>query len=105
MAVQETDSSKSSTLNMSDTKRDVGDSDSALPENTTQGMTEDQYPHGLRLVLLAGASIIAVFLIALDQVSILSLHTDTERMFLTQKILDYRRHSTSKDYRQVPRPQ
>lgn len=33
--------------------------------------TVDQYPHGLRLIILAGASIVAVFLIALDQVSAL----------------------------------
>jgi MFS transporter, DHA2 family, glioxin efflux transporter len=31
-------------------------------------MTDDQYPHGLKLILLAGSSLIAVFLIALDQV-------------------------------------
>jgi hypothetical protein len=37
-------------------------------------MADDQYPHGLKLVLLAGASIVAVFLIALDQVSILPIH-------------------------------
>lgn len=30
---------------------------------------DTQYPHGWRLVLLAGSSIIAVFLMALDQVS------------------------------------
>ncbi|KIN08976.1 hypothetical protein OIDMADRAFT_37925 [Oidiodendron maius Zn] len=45
----------------------AGDSDSAGPEKPVQGMTDDQYPHGLKLVLLAGASIVAVFLIALDQ--------------------------------------
>jgi hypothetical protein len=31
-------------------------------------MTDDQYPHGLKLILLAGSSLISVFLIALDQV-------------------------------------
>ena len=37
---------------------------------TTSSATLDdtQYPQGLKFVLLAGASIIAVFLIALDQV-------------------------------------
>lgn len=29
----------------------------------------DEYPHGLRFLLLAGSSIIGVFLISLDQVS------------------------------------
>lgn len=72
MAVGETDSPKSSTLNIPDVIN-VGDSDSAHPEKPIQGMTDDQYPHGLKLVLLAGASIVAVFLIALDQVSTLPL--------------------------------
>ena len=30
---------------------------------------EDQYPHGLKLIILASAALVAVFLIALDQVS------------------------------------
>lgn len=34
-----------------------------------QPLTEDEYPHGLRLFLLAGASIMGVFLISLDQAS------------------------------------
>jgi hypothetical protein len=51
----------------------VGDSDSTHTE-IPQGMADDQYPHGLKLVLLAGASIVAVFLIALDQVSTLPIH-------------------------------
>jgi MFS transporter, DHA2 family, glioxin efflux transporter len=33
-----------------------------------QPETPDQYPHGVKLILLAGSSMIAVFLIALDQV-------------------------------------
>ncbi|KAF2790854.1 MFS gliotoxin efflux transporter glia [Melanomma pulvis-pyrius CBS 109.77] len=32
-----------------------------------QALAEDEYPHGLRLFLLAGASIMGVFLISLDQ--------------------------------------
>lgn len=50
----------------------VGDSDSAPlepMEKPAQAMVDDQYPHGLKLVLLAGATIVAFFLIALDQVS------------------------------------
>ncbi|KAL9040170.1 MAG: hypothetical protein Q9214_004593 [Letrouitia sp. 1 TL-2023] len=45
----------------------VDDSDTASPEKPVEGMTDDQYPQGYRLVLLAGATVIAVFLIALDQ--------------------------------------
>ena len=38
------------------------------PGDSNQADAEDQYPHGLRLFLLAGASIMGVFLISLDQV-------------------------------------
>ena len=60
MAVGETDSPKPSTLNTTDMDN-AGDSDSTRPEKPVQGMTDDHYPHGLKLVLLAGASIVAVF--------------------------------------------
>lgn len=43
-------------------------SDRTTQEKSIHNVTDDQYPHGLKLVLLAGASIVAVFLIALDQV-------------------------------------
>lgn len=81
----ETESPKPSTLNTPDVN-DVGDSGSVHLEKPAQGMTDDQYPHGLQLVLLAGASIIAVFLIALDQVSTLLIYANTERIPLTQKV-------------------
>ncbi len=68
MAAGETDSSKPSTLNTPDMDN-VSDTRSVHPERPTQDMTDDLYPHGLELVLLAGASISAVFLISLDQVS------------------------------------
>lgn len=84
MGFRDTDSPKSSTLNIPDVNN-IGDSDSPHPEKPIQGITEDQYPHGLKLVLLAGASVVAVFMIALDQVSTLPTHADTERMHLTQK--------------------
>ena len=47
-------------------------------EKPAQSALDDQYPHGFRLVVLAGASIIAVFLIALDQVSILPVSANME---------------------------
>ncbi|KAF4626230.1 hypothetical protein G7Y89_g11933 [Cudoniella acicularis] len=78
MAVGETDSPKPSTLNTPD-MNNAGDSDSAHPGKPVQGMADDQYPHGLKLVLLAGASTVAVFLIALDQVSTLLTHADTAK--------------------------
>jgi hypothetical protein len=76
MAVGETDSPKPSTLNTPDVNN-VGDSDSPHPEKPVQGMPDDQYPRGSKLVLLAGASIVTVFLIALDQVSTLPTYADT----------------------------
>ncbi len=38
------------------------------PEKSGQETSDDQYPRGSKRILLAGASIVAVFLIALDQV-------------------------------------
>ena len=70
-----TDPFKPSTLDAASMDK-ISDSDSAEPNKPDQHMSDDQYPHGLKFVLLAGASIIAVFLIALDQVSDLSTATD-----------------------------
>ena len=49
----------------------VSDSDNTSREKHISKVAGVQYPHGLTLVLLAGASIVAVFMIALDQVSTL----------------------------------
>ena len=49
--------------------KDSSDVDDAEAEKPVQHIPDDQYPRGLKLVLLAGASLVAVFLIALDQVS------------------------------------
>ena len=80
----ETDASEASTLN---TNREFLDahsingekeaplketSDSDEAETMEQAGTAEEYPHGIRLVLLAGASIMGVFLISLDQVSSLA---------------------------------
>lgn len=54
----------------------IGNSNTTHPEKLVQSLSDDQYPHGLVLVFLAGASLIAVFLIALDQVSIISTHSN-----------------------------
>jgi len=103
MAVGETDSSKPSTLNTPGVNN-VSDSDSTQPENPVQEMTDDQYPHGLKLVILTGASIVAVFLIALDQVSTLPTHSNTEKNISNTKRIDHRWHSDSQDYGRVPWP-
>jgi hypothetical protein len=68
MAVGETDSAQPSTSNTPNINS-IGGSDNENPKESIQSMTDDQYPHGLKLALLIGASVIAVFLIALDQVS------------------------------------
>jgi hypothetical protein len=70
VAVEEkdTDASQASTLNTPEV-HNVGDGENAQPEKPVQEMDQDQYPHGMKLVLLAGSSLVAVFLIALDQVS------------------------------------
>lgn len=43
------------------------------PVNVSSKKEVSEYPTGMRLVLLAGASIMGVFLIALDQVRIVQL--------------------------------
>jgi hypothetical protein len=54
----------------------AGESDnSAAFEKPVDEMTDDQYPHGLKLWLLTGASLAATFLISLDQVSADSPHS------------------------------
>ena len=80
----ETDTSEASTLNNNGEFPDahgIGEekeaplketSDSDPAEKLDQAVAADEYPHGIRLVLLAGASIMGVFLISLDQVSSLA---------------------------------
>lgn len=68
MADGDTDPSKLATVN-NQYGSDVDDSATAIPEKPVEGIIDDQYPQGYRLVVLAGATAIAVFLIALDQVS------------------------------------
>ncbi|KAI1612823.1 putative efflux pump antibiotic resistance protein [Exophiala viscosa] len=76
MAVEETVSLTSSTQNTIDANKahaSSGDGDTAVAlsseekEKADHALADDQYPHGLKLVLLAGASLVAVFMIALDQ--------------------------------------
>ncbi|KAM4062684.1 major facilitator superfamily protein [Hirsutella rhossiliensis] len=43
------------------------DSTCSESDQTDQKVAADEYPHGIRLVLLAGASTMGIFLIALDQ--------------------------------------
>ncbi|KIV94475.1 hypothetical protein PV10_02240 [Exophiala mesophila] len=63
-AATDSGSNKRSSWSENDGK-DVDINDSQ--KEPTQEMTDDQYPHGLKLILLASASLISVFLIALDQ--------------------------------------
>jgi len=85
MAVEESESPKLSTLDIPRVNN-VSDSDSANPEKPAVGsMTDEQYPHGLTLVILAGASIVAVFLISLDQVSPKPTHVNTEKQTSDEK--------------------
>jgi hypothetical protein len=94
MTGAETDSPKPLNLNHPN-KDSGGDGHSSNLDFPVRAMTDDNYSHGLKLVILAGASLIAVFLIALDQVgSTLVTYFDTERTSDT-KGLDYRRHRNS----------
>lgn len=60
-----------------DTEKEDGIETPQVDKPVKEEMPVDQYPHGLKLVLLSGASIVAVFLIALDQVSSSHLKTAT----------------------------
>jgi MFS transporter, DHA2 family, glioxin efflux transporter len=66
--VQQTESPEHSTSDIPSENND-GLIDDPIKEKAVQDMDDNQYPHGLKLVVLASASVIAVFLIALDQVS------------------------------------
>lgn len=44
------------------------ESDGTNLEKPVEVVTQDQYPHGLKLVALSSACLVSVFLIALDQV-------------------------------------
>ena len=79
----------------------VSDSHDAQAET----FADEQYPHGLKLVLLAGASIVAVFLISLDQVGTWLNPSDTKIISLTQKPLDHYWHGDSQDHGRVSWPQ
>ena len=48
---------------------------------------DDAYPHGIRLVLLAGASIMGVFLISLDQVSAFFVLLASHGLIISQTIV------------------
>lgn len=81
---KENDSSKPSPLNATNVNS-VSDSDSdsdsvhmEKPYQPAQTVTDEEYLHGLRLVILAGASLIAVFLVELDQVRTSFAYSDTE---------------------------
>ncbi|GAM91548.1 hypothetical protein ANO11243_096000 [Dothideomycetidae sp. 11243] len=51
-----------------DAEKASNDGSTEHTEDTRSGKEElDQYPHGMKLILLAGASVVSVFLIALDQ--------------------------------------
>ena len=65
MAETEQKTPESATLNNDELPRAV----TKEPDSSNHEASADEYPHGLRLFLLAGASIMAVFLVSLDLVS------------------------------------
>lgn len=76
MITEKTEMPDSSPPEPSDSAKEgkMDNNGNALLEKPNQDKLDDQYPHGLKLVILAAASISAVFLIALDQVSTLSTY-------------------------------
>lgn len=63
--VVDTESPKDSTLFTSDAEK--------TDKTPDQAMADEDYPQGLKLYILAASSLVAVFLIALDQVRLLIL--------------------------------
>lgn len=78
-----------------------GDVDEKTTESTAQDdINPDDYPHGLKLVLLLSAALVAVFLIALDQVSPSPPPISPLTAQLISPIpLDNRRHSSPCNHR------
>ena len=79
----------------------LSESDSEQPRQAVAAVSADEYPTGLRLVLLAGASIMGVFLISLDQVC-----RGANCFFFcaarrSHHAIDYRRHGDSQDHGRV----
>jgi len=64
----------------------TSDSDMTTAEKPAHGVTEDMYPRGLNFVLLSGSAIIAIFLIALDQVRSPPRYLSRRTIFLTRMV-------------------
>lgn len=71
----DSDPTKRSSVSQHDAS-DFEVSDGHQLDKPAQDMTADQYPHGLKLILLASASLVSVFLIALDQVNTQSANAE-----------------------------
>lgn len=98
LAVDGPESSRPTSMNIPDEKKDMGDNSSVEAENSGQiALSDDQYPHGFRLWLLAGASIVAVFLIALDQVSLLMKVSPKTQLKMLTTCKDHRWNGHSQD--------
>ena len=69
MALERSAAAESLASGISNEKRSSNDGNQVTETIDDDDFSHDQYPHGLRLIILAGASIVSVFLIALDQVS------------------------------------
>jgi hypothetical protein len=101
MALKETAAAESLSSEVSNEKKPSNDGNPP-PKTIHPDIDHDKYPHGLRLIILAGASIVAVFLIALDQVSAISLEVPMLLRSLTS--LDHCRHGDPQDHRRVSQP-
>jgi hypothetical protein len=58
---------------------DAASEKNSVVQSSSENAEFGQYPHGLKLIILASAALVAVFLIALDQVS--SLLSSSQRAF------------------------
>lgn len=72
-----------------------GDSNSDREKVLTEKAPEIEYPQGMKRALLASATLVAVFLIALDQVRIIPFQYRHPKSSLTDGSLDHRGHCNS----------
>lgn len=69
-----------------------------ITDHSIMALTPQEYPYGTRLAVIVISLMLAMFLVALDNVSHVSCHVLPR---LTQSSLDRSRHGHSKNYRRI----
>lgn len=96
-----------STATLTRQEKPTGELELATDEH--EQLVTDEFPHGVRLILIVGAIMFSIFLMALDQVSTPELplvrrKRKIRKQLPTDHLADDCRHSDSQNHRRVPRP-